>query len=369
MESKGTIALLYGGKSTEHSVSCRSAANVGYQLQKANYEVIAIGVDYDGRWSLKKVDFKSKPQSLDSSFKKEDEVTVRMGDGLYYKNSKLPITSCFPLTHGNNGEDGKIQGVIKLANLPLMGSGIKASALAMNKETTKRVLNKLNVPTLDSYLINKDKSKLVKGTYLEVRAALGDKVIVKPVDGGSSVGVSAIKTLNSDTLLEALKTVWTYSSCALLEPLLTNYIELECAIIENDGTLMASFPGEIVATDKSDNSFLTYHQKYFSKGPSHIKVPANFQINLLNRIQKLAVTIAKEVGVSGFARVDFFYDLDCKRVYFNEINTIPGMTLQSHYPVLASSMGYDWPLLLDTLVRQSLINYHSKKEITYRGFE
>ncbi|MFA7671056.1 MAG: D-alanine--D-alanine ligase [Sphaerochaetaceae bacterium] len=369
MGDKGTIALLYGGKSTEHAVSCRSAANVGYQLDCGGFNVIPIGIDYQGRWTLKEVDFKTKPPILDSDYDENNEITIKMGLGFFHKDKRLPITSCFPLTHGNNGEDGKIQGVIKLANLPLIGSGVKASALAMNKESTKRILYKKNVSTLASYLVYKNKSHEIKRLFYEIRAALGQNVFVKPVNGGSSVGVTAIKDLNINSLTEALQNVWAYSPCALIEPLLSNFIELECAVLEVGGSLIASFPGQVIDPLEKENAFLTYEQKYLGQNCAYIEAPANLQIGLLNGIQKLALLISKEIGISGFSRVDFFYDLDKKRVYFNEINTIPGMSMSSHYPVLAASMGYEWPLLLETLVATSLREFEEKKEISYQGFK
>ncbi|MGI6466270.1 MAG: D-alanine--D-alanine ligase [Sphaerochaetaceae bacterium] len=357
------IALFYGGKSTEHAVSCRSAANIANKLIASNYHVIPISCDREGRWALQQVDFSKKQSSLPSNFNKDDQVTFFLGDGIFYKGKKLNIYSCFPLIHGNVGEDGKIQSLLELTNLAYIGSNVKASLVGIHKELTKEVAKINNVPTLDYIVVDKRKidSHLID--------KLWNKVMVKPEDGGSSVGITPLTTVDENNLKEALEKVFKFSNKAILEPLLTNFVELEVAVLEVENSLAASLPGLVVDPLKDQNKFLTYQQKYLGSNVAYIEYPAPLEYSILEKVKEYALVVAKAIGVTGYARVDFFYNYDDQKIYFNEINTVPGLSEQSHWPILASSLGYDWNKLLELLIIESIERFNFNSQLIYKDIE
>lgn len=357
------IALFYGGKSTEHAVSCRSAANIGNKLHSSNYQIIAISSDREGRWALQNVDFSKKQSSLPSKFNKEDCITFSLGDGIYHKGQKLNIYSCFPLIHGNVGEDGKIQSLLELTNVPYIGSNVKASLVGIHKELTKEIAKINNVPTLDHVVVDKKK---VESNLID---KLWNKVMVKPEDGGSSVGITPLTEVDENNLKISLKKVFKFSNKAILEPLLTNFVELEVAVLEVENTLVATLPGLVVDPLKGQNKFLTYQQKYLGFNVAYIEYPAPLEHPILESVRKYALIVANAIGVTGYARVDFFYNYDDKKIYFNEINTVPGLSEQSHWPILASSLGYDWNKLLELLIIESVERFNFNRQLIYKDIE
>lgn len=362
-----TVALIYGGRSVEHVVSCRSGASVGRQLQEAGYRVIPIAISREGRWSVQSCDFPKDNSPLPSSFRPAHEVSILPGLGLAYAGKSLRPDTCFPVTHGTGGEDGMLQGLLELAGVPYVGSNPAASSAGMHKHTAKLIASDAQVPVLPSLLLDRHQGVQSSLPTLRDRIArtLGDAVIVKPEDGGSSVGVTAINSLTEQSLSTALGHAFAFTDTVLLEPLLTDFLELECAVIASEQDFLASMPGQVIDPLGSANTFLTYGQKYLSPTCAYIHVPAPLDPKILGRISEQASVVARKIGVKGYARVDFLYDRSSGSWWFNEINTLPGMTGRSHFPVLAASMGYGWQRFLDTVIEESLSRFKATGRLQF----
>lgn len=350
------IGLLYGGPSYEHAVSCRSASNVAHQLLKLGYKVIPIAIDSLGRWSVQKLS-----DQLVATFNSEQEVLLSSSNGLIYKNEKLDLDAIFPVTHGYGGEDGRLQGLLDLMKLPYVGSDQKASTIAMHKELAKMIVKEAQIATLPFVTVdeNYDIEELLKN----IKEKVGLNILLKPEDGGSSVGVKPLFDVDKAKLSDALQFVFKYTTKIIIEPLLTDFVELECAILAENSSVIGSLPGQIINPKGVDELFLSYEQKYLSSQSAYIKVPAGFDNSVLHTVSALAIEIGQLIGIKGYARVDFLYEPKENLIWFNEINTLPGMTTKSHFPLLAASCGYDWPRLIPFLVDESL--KRPKKENRY----
>lgn len=368
------VALLYGGRSVEHMVSCRSGAKVGSELLRAGHHVIPIAISRDGRWSIKPIPPHTSPKMLDATFDPTHEVTVAPGAGLLTHRGRLQVDTCFPVTHGTGGEDGLLQGLLELAGLPCVGSGPAASTFGMHKHIAKLVATRAGVPTLPSICLSRmERERLSSPSKNDLLSSiigtLGRDIMVKPEDGGSSVGVTPVRKVELESLGQALDATLRYTEKALLEPLLTTFIELECAILDVGGTLQASYPGMVVAPKHASHTFLTYEQKYTAPDCAYIQISPPLEHKILERIRRMAATVAKATGIEGYARVDFMLDCATGSIWFNEINTLPGMTGTSHFPTLATAMGYPWPLLLDTLLKESIERHGNRNRIDFHDPE
>lgn len=335
------VALIYGGVSVEHVVSCRSAVSVSQELTASGYKVMPIAISREGHWSLK------ENASLDSSYDDSKKVAVVPAAGLTLNGEPLEVDVVFPVTHGTKGEDGCLQGLLELAGLPYVGSGVLASSVGMHKSITKRVCEEFGIPTLPSVLIKRGQPYAPRA----IADLLGQALIVKPEDGGSSVGVIPLEKATGGHLREAVEEVFNYTNRILIEPYLLAVKEVECAVITNKGKYLSS-PAGLVVNPVNNSGFLNYQQKYLSSNQAYIEVPAPIGKTLSLKITEMAQTIASAVAVEGYARVDFFIDKDGK-IWFNEINTLPGLTSKSHFPLLAEVMGYPYPRLLSHLIEEA----------------
>ncbi|MGI6432272.1 MAG: D-alanine--D-alanine ligase [Sphaerochaetaceae bacterium] len=358
------VALLYGGRSVEHVVSTRSAAQILKQLNQSSYEVIPIAISRQGQWSVQN-DARASMEALPATFNANHEVTIRPARGLYCNNKSLNVDICFPVCHGSEGEDGMLQGLLELAHLPYVGCNAPTSALCMNKHQAKLSAQSAGVPVLDSLLMRSSETPNIELIHHQ----LGSSLIVKPNDGGSSVGVTALPESNQSSLEAALKHCYRFSCLALIEPLVAPCWEIECALVSTDTGLCVSEPGLVINPQLQGNSFLTYEQKYLGHNTAYIHVPAPLEASLAQRIQKYALLVGNALDVHGYARVDFLYQPHNKELYFNEINTLPGMTEKSHFPVLAMSMGYSWQTLVQLLIEQGLVKASQRQALEYRDVE
>ena len=394
------VGLLYGGKSVEQAISIRSATNLYQQMVEAGHQVIAIGIAGDGQWYLQETSGLQDSDQLPLRVKAENRLLLLPGIGICTQldKEKLDLDLCFPITHGNYGEDGRLQGLLEILELPYVGCGPLSSAIGMHKELAKQLAKCCGIPVVPSTILSNTDYEYLNGTSstaspmllrtlsiesemqnrppLRSRTALtrlmnhlqdtlGSSILIKPNTGGSSVGIVALKQYNDTILLEALKEVGRYSDTILIELLVTEMVEVECAVLQKDGSLEVTKPGMVVDPLGKDYSFLTYGSKYSDTRSAHMDIPAPIPLECSKTIRQYSKNLCEALDVHGLARVDFFFRPDTRAIFFNEINTLPGMTAQSHFPRLIKAAGYSWPELLDILFSAALDEHRKRTQLVY----
>lgn len=337
------VVVLFGGQSAEHDVSCVTAAHVIKALDSSKYDITAVGITREGKWVV------AQPQA---------EVLVTEGE----PTSITPIveqargdarTVIFPLLHGPLGEDGTIQGVLELANIAYVGTGVLGSAVAMDKGVAKQVLHANGIP--QPKYVSLREAHVNEAALLHAADTLGLPVFVKPANMGSSVGVS--KAHSIDEMRSAVQHALTYDEWVLIEEAVVGR-EIEVAVLGNVHA-RASIPGEIIP----GNEFYDYADKYIGDGAQLI-VPANLSADEIEAVQHLAIVIFHTLRAEGMARVDFFYEQNGRGFLCNEINTIPGFTPISMYPKLWQASGMSYPALLDELITLALDRFSRRRRNT-----
>jgi len=337
------VVVLFGGQSAEHDVSCVTAAHVIKALDSSKYDITAVGITREGKWVV------AQPQA---------EVLVTEGE----PTSITPIveqargdarTVIFPLLHGPLGEDGTIQGVLELANIAYVGTGVLGSAVAMDKGVAKQVLHANGIP--QPKYVSLREAHVNEAALLHAADTLGLPVFVKPANMGSSIGVS--KAHSIDEMRSAVQHALTYDEWVLIEEAVVGR-EIEVAVLGNVHA-RASIPGEIIP----GNEFYDYADKYIGDGAQLI-VPANLTADEIEAVQHLAIVIFHTLRAEGMARVDFFYEQNGRGFLCNEINTIPGFTPISMYPKLWQASGMSYPALLDELVTLALDRFSRRRRNT-----
>jgi D-alanine-D-alanine ligase len=350
MERKLRVALLFGGRSAEHDVSLMSAANVFGALDPMRYEVVPIAVARSGAWMLCPL--------VEGRFPTEAPtdgplVTLLPGGGgrlivapeAAAVEPPAPVDVIFPVLHGPFGEDGSVQGLAELAGVPYVGANVFASAAAMDKDAAKRLLRDAGLPIVRFRALTETDAP----SFAELVAELGRPLFVKPARLGSSVGVGKVNT--AEEFAAALREAFRHDRKVLVEECMRGR-EIECGVNEDaDGTLMTSLPGEIVPTNR--HAFYTYEAKYLDKDGAVLKVPADLPKRVVQRIQDISVRAFRALGCEAMARVDFFLQPDMS-VLVNEVNTIPGFTNISMYPLAFKASGVSYPELVDRLIRHAL---------------
>lgn len=349
---KINVGLLFGGRSAEHEVSLQSAKNVIDAIDKEKYDVTLIGIDKTGQWYLNDSSQfllnSNDPKTIALSKTGTDVVLVPGKEGqklLHVADSRISgnIDVVFPILHGPYGEDGTVQGLLKLANIPFVGAGVLGSAVGMDKDVTKRLLRDAGIPIarfLAVYQWNRNQLN-----FAEVSQYLGLPFFVKPANAGSSVGVSKVK--NEQQFTAAIEEAFQFDTKVLIEEFIAGR-EVECAVLGNELPI-ASRVGEIIAQQE----FYSYDAKYIDENGAILSIPAKIPTELEKAIQALAVKAFQVLCCEGMARVDFFLTKDDK-VIINEINTIPGFTKISMYPKLWEVSGISYPELIDRLIRLAL---------------
>lgn len=346
------VGVLFGGKSTEHEISIISAKNIVAAMPKDKYEPVLIGISKQGKWlhqeeSLDLLDT-SNPKSIRLS-QKSDEILFSQNSNDHYIQSSTSqekldkIDVIFPVLHGTFGEDGAIQGFAKLANLPCVGPGILGSAIGMDKEVMKRLLRDAgikNAPFLT--LRKKDQFRF---TYAQVAKELGYELFIKPVNLGSSVGVSFVK--KEDDFQRALDHAFLFDNKVIIEQRIIGR-EIECAVLGNEEP-MASIPGEVIPKD----GFYSFESKYIDENGAALEIPAKLAEDQIARVKKLSIDTYQCLECSGMARVDMFLT-PSDELYINEINTIPGFTNISMYPTLWKFSGISNAQLVDKLIQLAI---------------
>ncbi len=368
---KTRIGIIYGGRSGEHEISIRSAKTVIEQIDKEKYDVTPIAISKEGNWLNPFESLALLPLEIRNLFNPNEENFVKsdialLGDTKYQgltkletkegeeKFSKLDIV--FPVLHGTFGEDGTIQGLFEMANIPYIGCGVLASACGMDKVTMKTLFRDAELPMCKYVWFlrsewERDKSAVVK----QVEVKLGFPCFVKPANLGSSVGVSRAE--DAESLEKAIDVAAEYDRKVIVEEAL-DMREIECAVIGNDDP-KASLPGEYIVK-AADKKFLDYTEKYAGTGNNEFIVPAFVSEELSKKIQKMAITGFRAIDGSGLARVDFFLRNDTGALLINEINTLPGLTDASGFPKMWAGTGMGFSKVIDALVEYALERHKDK---------
>jgi D-alanine-D-alanine ligase len=361
-DRKYRVGVLFGGRSSEHEVSLASARNVMDALREAGHEVVPIGITPQGHW-LPQPDawarLSTKAAGALNGDTGREIADDEAGWGLLPHGEAghaLPqIDVIFPVLHGPYGEDGTVQGMLEMANLPYVGSGVLASACGMDKEVAKRLFAGAGLPQVAYALVQRSAWRSNPGGCLaEVEAALAYPVFVKPANLGSSVGIS--KARSREQLTEALDLAAQFDRKLLVEAAVPHARELEISVLGND-VPVASVPGEIVP----GNEFYDYNAKYIDDN-SELLIPAPLPAETVQRLQEYAVRAFAALDCAGLARVDFLLDGESGELFLNEINTMPGFTRISMYPKLWEATGISYPELVDRLVRLALERYADRQE-------
>lgn len=350
--SKLTVAVLFGGQSSEHEVSLVSAKTVISNINKDIYEVVLVGITKDGRWlSVNSIEDITTGAWLESKTTAVISPDTSHKGILLIDNGKVtvkPVDVIFPVLHGLNGEDGTVQGLIELSKIPYVGCGVLASSVSMDKLYTKIVVDTLNIRQARYVAVRADELSDMKNAVDRVEQKLGYPVFIKPSNAGSSKGVS--KAHNREELEQGLQDAAKHDRKILVEETIVGR-EIECAVLGSQ-TVKASGVGEIVAAAE----FYDYDAKY-NNAESKTIISPELPAGAEEQIREAAVAIFKAVDGHGLARVDFFLEKDTNEIVFNEINTLPGFTSISMYPMLWEARGFSKERLVEKLIQLGLARY------------
>jgi D-alanine-D-alanine ligase len=367
MVKKINVGILFGGKSAEHEVSLQSARNVFDAINREKYCPILIGIDKNGRWLLndesKFLLNADDPRRIRLNQAGESVALIPESGGvlsLVRGNSggadkdddgSRKIDVIFPILHGPFGEDGTVQGLLKLADLPFVGAGVLGSAVGMDKDIMKRLLRDGGIPI--GAFISVQSHETVPD-YARVAGKLGAPFFVKPANMGSSVGVS--KVHNEGEYTAAVQDAFVYDRKIIMEEFIKGR-EIECAVLGNEEP-RASVPGEVIAS----HEFYSYDAKYLDENGAALEIPARLPPETVREIQNLAIKTFRVLACEGLGRVDFFLrECGKPRILVNEINTMPGFTRISMYPKLWEATGISYAGLIDTAIELAIQRYHKEK--------
>lgn len=352
--AKMRIAVIFGGVSSEHEISCISASSVIEALPKDKYDIIKIGITKNGRWLMYPGDV---DKILDGSWHECPDCVPavispdRTTRGILTNNAgrfdNLKLDFVFPVLHGRNGEDGTVQGLLDLCGIPYVGCDLLSSAMCLDKATANRVFAYHGIPHTPFLSFTRNQLKNIDAVIDKINAELKYPLFVKPSNGGSSLGISRVQS--GDGLASALRLASGHDNCILVEQGVKGS-EVECAVLGNSAfgskPLFCSVPGQIVSCKEE---MYDYEAKYLSGDASKVIIPAPFPKETLEEVRRLALKAYTAMGCCGLSRVDFFIS-DSGEVIINEINTIPGFTSISMYSKLMAYEGYSFPQLLDKLI-------------------
>jgi D-alanine-D-alanine ligase len=382
------VGIIYGGRSGEHEVSLASAAAVFQNLDPARYEAVAIRIDKDGRWALpseppkvmKAADVikgalaadedrvglppsvdaaRGGPEAVEGPDRRAREVHMIAhpgGDTLMSGTSGVKLDVVFPVLHGPYGEDGTVQGLLELANVPYVGAGVLASAQGMDKAAMKLVFAAKGLPICDyEVVLKRDWQRDERAVLQAVATRLGFPLFVKPANLGSSVGIS--KARHAAELRAAIALAAQFDRKIVIEAAVPKAREIEVAVLGNDDP-EASVPGEIIPSGE----FYDYEAKYVSD-TSRAVIPAQIDAALTADVRAMAIAAFKAIDGAGMARVDFLLDGDSHTLYLNELNTIPGFTTISMYSKMWEASGLPYAQLLDRLIALAIERHGEKQQL------
>lgn len=363
------ITILYGGKSGEHEVSLVSAASVARNIDFSKHSINLIGITKEGKWfyqedsELQRIK-KDKTASL--QIKEKYPVVIVPGgskqNAIQVENNgkyiNLYTDIVFPVLHGTFGEDGTIQGLFEMAELPYVGCGTMASSLTMDKEKTKQIWENANLPIVPYICAKKfeaeDKTEF-ENLLEQVNSKFGYNVFVKPCCAGSSVGAS--KASDKTSLEKAILGAFKWDDKILIEECV-NAREIECSVTGNDNPV-AYIPGEIAPT----HEFYDYDAKYTDPNGASLLIPANLDEETIKQVQTIAVQAYKSLDASGLSRVDFFLDKNSGKLMLNEINTMPGFTSISMFPKMCEAAGLKYADLIEEVLQLGINRFEKKREL------
>jgi D-alanine-D-alanine ligase len=349
--TKLRVGVIFGGRSGEHEVSIASAASIFKYLDGERYEAVPIRIEKDGRWVLTgKVPTAISAAEVLQQSPSEALQTIEPTTAV----SPSGIDVVFPVLHGTYGEDGTVQGLLELANVPYVGCGVLASAVGMDKAVMKKLFADRGLPVGPyTVVLRHEWQRDAAGFTTRVREDLAYPVFVKPANLGSSVGISKAKS-DAD-FNEAMELALQFDRKVVIEAAVPNAREIECAVLGNDEP-DASLPGEVIPS----REFYDYEAKYIDAA-SQTLIPAPLSDSQTAEVRRMSIEAFKAVDGSGMARVDFLLSRDTAQIFVNEVNTIPGFTTISMYPKMWEATGLAYPQLLDRLI-QLAIERHGEKQ-------
>ena len=376
--AKLRVGVIYGGRSGEHEVSVASAASIIKHLDRTRYEPVPIRIEKDGRWTLpaepptaiSAAEVIDGARQLAAGAEAGHAVTVmpafpgtetlltmdranRAAAGATV--TALPLDVIFPVLHGPFGEDGTVQGLLELANVPYVGPGVMASAVGMDKATMKVLFEARGLPVTPWYAFVAAEWARQRDAVVAASLALGLPLFVKPANLGSSVGISKVKT--ADALVPAIELALSFDRKVIVEAGVPDPREIECAVLGNDDPA-ASIAGEIIPS----REFYDYEAKYLDEGSKTV-IPADLTPAQLAEVQRLAIAAFKAIDGAGMSRVDFLLSRTTGALLLNEINTIPGFTTISMFAKLWGASGVDFAALVDRLIQLALARHQEKQRL------
>lgn len=346
--TKIKVAVLYGGCSAEHEVSLLSAAAVIKNLDKNKFTVIPVGIDKEGRCFINENQHLYVNDRIVLKTKNAEHLNS-LAELTYHKKNCPDVV--FPVLHGTFGEDGTIQGLLEIVGLAYVGADVLGSAIGMDKVVSKRLANAAEIPVVPFLSVNSGLWSVKKAALIQnIEQRIPYPLFVKPANAGSSLGITKVK--KSDNLADAIELAFTYGTKVLLEHAF-DIREIEMAVLENlqwGAESLVSSVGEIIPS----HEFYSYEAKYLDPKGAELIIPATLQEGQLEQLKALAIKIFNCLDCSGMARIDFFIEKQSQKIYFNELNTIPGFTKISMYPKLWESSGISYQQLLTHLIELAL---------------
>ncbi|MFO8064810.1 MAG: D-alanine--D-alanine ligase family protein [Spirochaetia bacterium] len=365
------VGILFGGRSGEHDVSLRSAASVVHRLDRQEFEPVPIGITRGGAWFAQdttRIETEAGEQGVLSIEENEHmRVSVYPSRGLSSGSSPLALDVVFPVLHGSFGEDGTVQGLLEVAELPYVGAGVLGSALGMDKEIAKRAWQQAGLPTVSFETLRRedlvDETDVLDDTRIAAAMKRIEETIampwfVKPGRAGSSVGVTRVET--PQTFAEAVRAALSFDTKLLVEPEVQGR-EIEVSVVGTE-SVRTFPPGEIRPT----HGFYSYEAKYIDPDGAALFVPAELPAETSRHIRSLAAKAYRAVDCEGFARIDFFLESHSGAPQLNEINTIPGFTSISMFPKLCEEGELPYDALLSELIRLALRRAKIKSALSYQ---
>ena len=357
--SKIRVGVLFGGRSAEHEVSLQSAKNIVDAIDTNKYEVVLIGIDKNGGWHLDEgsrfllgtteselPELPASNENLALIPGKQEEQLVQLSG----QQSPGALDVVFPILHGPFGEDGTVQGLLKLANIPFVGAGVLGSAVGMDKDVMKRLLRDAGIPIAKFITLQKYPANEV--AFEDARDQLGLPLFIKPANLGSSVGIHKVR--DREEFDRAVRDAFNYDNKVLIEECIVGR-EIECAVLGNDQPV-ASVLGEILPS----HEFYSYEAKYLDESGAVLEIPAKVPPEISDRIRQTATKTFSVLCCEGMARVDFFLR-NGEEIIVNEINTIPGFTRISMYPKLWEASGLPYGELIDKLIGLAIEKFEREK--------